>query len=64
MKGSNTILLNTEEMNRAIEYYLNNVQLKEPVTVDKVESDWNSGAITGFRISVSERTDGTRDTQS
>lgn len=37
MKGNNTLTLNQAEMVRTIEYYLNNVQFKEPVLVAAVK---------------------------
>lgn len=37
MKGQNIIKMNVETMNTAVQYYLNNVVLKEPVVVESVK---------------------------
>lgn len=39
MKGTNTLQLNHSEMIRALEYYFNNVQFKEPIKVQSVKED-------------------------
>lgn len=43
MKGKNTITMNEATIKTAVQYYLNNVVLKEPVVVKRVEkaSDYN-----------------------
>ncbi len=50
MKGKNTIKINENTMQSAIQYYLNNVVLKEPCTVVSVSS-YNSAA-GGYEISI------------
>lgn len=39
MIGNNTIEMNQATVNAAVEHYLNNVVLKEPVTVTNVTKD-------------------------
>lgn len=39
MKGTNVLTMNQAEMMRAIEYYLNQVQFKEPVRITKVSEN-------------------------
>lgn len=36
MRGKNTLLLNQAEMQAAVEYYLNQVQFKQPVKVTRI----------------------------
>jgi len=52
MIGNNEIKLCGAEMNRAVEYYLNEVQLKEPVSVVEVSEIKSIGS--WFIIKVHE----------
>lgn len=53
MIGRNTLQLNNSEIMRAIEYYLNNVQFKEPVLVTSVKEDSGNHL---FNIQLEEAT--------
>ena len=53
MKGNNEIRWCHAEMIRAVEYYLNEVQLKEPVSVVGV-SEKQMNMNTGFVINIHE----------
>lgn len=56
MVGHNKLFINQSEMNAAIEYYLNNVVLKVPCTVNGVEISQRSGE-SDFEIKIMPRKD-------
>ena len=53
MKGNNRIIMCRAEMIRAVEYYLNEVQFKEPVLVAGVTEDKGDHV---FIVSIEEDT--------
>ena len=54
MAGTNVLLLNKATMIKATEYYLCNVQFKEPVKVSDVEEDRNEHQ---FKVTFNELTE-------
>lgn len=50
MIGNNKLQLNQAEMNKAVEYYLNNVVFKIPCCVTNIEYTTNNGYI--FIVSI------------
>lgn len=56
MIGNNTIEMNQATVNAAIEYYLNNVVLKEPVTVKDVTKDSRQYSAV-FTVSIGPKTE-------
>lgn len=53
MIGQNELYLNDAEMKAAVEYYLNNVVMKIPVSVKSVERTHNIGT-QSFRVILDE----------
>ena len=56
MKGKNELQLCPAEMMRAVEYYLNEVQFKEPVKITEIEQHGSASHDFWFKITIVEQT--------